>query len=120
MELFELSTWSELIFEALSIIVLGLSAFAMKRLTGWLKSKGIAEEIVAKEELALIVVGFVEQAYTYLEGEEKLKIAVATLADRMKQYGFNVNSDEIEELIEDAVHQMNDIWVDEIYNLEDV
>ena len=120
MELFELSTWSGLIFEVLSIIILGLSAFAMRRLTGWLKAKGIAEEIVAKEELAMIVVGFVEQAYAFFEGEEKFNLAVATLTARMKQYGFNINKSEIEELIEDAVNQMNDIWVDEIYDVENL
>ena len=120
MELFELSTWSGLIFEALSIIILGLSAFAVRRLTGWLKAKGIAEEIVAKEELAAVIVGFVEQAYGSLGGPEKFNIAIASLTARLKQYGFKINKSEIEELIEDAVNQMSDIWVDEIYNTEDL
>ena len=119
MELFELSTWSGLIFEALSIIILGLSALAVKALSNWLKMKGISEQIIAKEELAAVIVGFVEQTYYQLEGPEKFDIAVASLAARLKQYGLTIDADEIHELIEDAVLQMQDIWIETIYDDDD-
>ncbi len=117
MELFALETWSGVIFEALSIIVLGLAGLLINWITKYVKNSSTVQEILAKEELTMIVVNMVEQAYDYLDGEEKFNIAIARLAKLFKDYGLKIDEDEIHDLIEDAVGEIQAEWLDMIEDL---
>jgi LL-H family phage holin len=85
---------------------------AMSALFTYLKRKGIIEAIVAKEELAMIAVQFVEQAYKDFDGEEKFGAAMEYLSYSLGKYGLKISAAEMESLIESAVYEMKQAWFD--------
>lgn len=110
MELFSLELWSDIIVQAVSLLLLTLVTLATRSLMQWLHKKGVVETIVAKEELAMIAVGFVEQAYRNIGGAEKFEAAVGWMGDRLTENGIKAGPDEIGGLIEEAVRRMKQEW----------
>ena len=100
------------IAQAVIIILVALVGYIARAVVSWLNKKGIVEQIVAKEELALVAVQFVEQAYYRLSGPEKLDAAVSWLSEQLHLKGIKVDSGEIHALIESAVYELNSAWVD--------
>ncbi len=107
-----MADWSSLIFEVATIIFLALTSMAMQALFVYLKRKGVIEAIVAKEELAMIAVQFVEQAYKDFNGPEKFDAALEYLSFSLSKHGLKISAAEIESLIESAVYELNQAWCD--------
>ena len=87
-------------------------AFIRKRL-GVEGMQKIESELAVKQELALLAVRFVEQAYRDLHGEEKYNQAAQWLADRAGEAGLNVTAEEIKGLIEAALRAFKDEFGEE-------
>jgi LL-H family phage holin len=100
------------IAQAVIIILVALVGYVARAFVAWLNKKGIVEQIMAKEELALIAVQFVEQTYWRLSGPEKLNAAVEWLSKQLKAKNINVTPNEIHALIESAVYEMNSAWIE--------
>ncbi len=100
------------IAQAVIIILVALVGYIARAVVSWLNKKGIVEQIVAKEELALIAVQFVEQTYWRLSGPEKLDAAISWLSEQLYAKGIKVSSGEIHALIESAVYEMNSAWIE--------
>lgn len=116
--MFTMEIWGELIVQVVSIIVLALVGMATQALFAYLKNKGIVEQILAKEELAMIAVSFVEQVYVGFSGPQKFDAAVGWLADRMNQAGLKTNESELAGLIEAAVYEIQSQWYEVIEDYE--
>ncbi len=108
MEIIDISAWSGLLFEALSLIVLAIVAAAARWIGTWARNNATIDAIMAQEELAMIVVNAVEQAYAHLDGPGKLDIAVAKLVKMLKNNNLKVTEEEVHDLIEDAVKTMRE------------
>jgi hypothetical protein len=63
-----------------------------------------------KRELAQTVVRGVEQAYSDLDGDEKLQKALNSLSDMLLEQGITVTELELRLLIEDAVGAFNNVF----------
>lgn len=87
-------------------------AFIRKRL-GVEGMQKIESELAVKQELALLAVRFVEQAYRHLHGEEKYNQAAQWLAKRAEEAGLNVTAEEIKGLIESALRAFKDEFGEE-------
>jgi LL-H family phage holin len=85
---------------------------AMQALFTYLKRKGVLDMISAKEELALIAVQFVEQAYQDFDGPEKFSAAMEHLSYSLGKHGIQISPAEMESLIESAVYEMKQAWFD--------
>ena len=116
--MFTMEVWGELIVQVLSIVILALVGMATQALFTYLKNKGVIEQILAKEELAMIAVNFVEQVYQGFSGPQKFDAAVGWLADRMNQVGLKTNPEELAGLIEAAVLEMQSNWYEVIADYE--
>ena len=105
-----------LVFQFLQVVLFPVIA---TYLVMWLKQKGVHEMIKSKEDLVLDAVQFAEQVYGHLDGREKYEVALVWASNRFKQYGFKVDPEEIEGLIEAMVNEIQSAWIDEIYEIED-
>ena len=63
-----------------------------------------------KREVAFTVVAFVEQAFSYLHGRDKLKKALETAASMLKNKGIEFSNAEMTVLIEAALAEFNDAF----------
>ena len=61
-----------------------------------------------KKEIAMLTVRYVEQVFTALHGKDKLEKAKSTFVDMLNEKGIKVSEDEINMLLEAAVHKMNE------------
>jgi len=107
-----MADWSSLVLEIATIVFLALTSMAMQALFTYLKRKGVIEAIVAKEELAMIAVQFVQQAYQDFGGEEKFGAAMEYLSYSLSKHGLKISAAEMESLIESAVYEMKQAWFD--------
>jgi len=107
-----MADWSSLVLEIATIVFLALTSMAMQALFTYLKRKGVIEAIVAKEELAMIAVQFVQQAYKDFSGEEKFGAALEYLSYSLSKHGLKISAAEMESLIESAVYEMKQAWFD--------
>lgn len=76
-------------------------------------AKRIAEKVLdtpVKQQLAKLVVQFVEQTYKHLHGADKLNAALATLADLLAQKKIKATAAEMKVLIEAAVAEFNEVF----------
>lgn len=90
------------------VAIVALVGFVTKRVTSFLKQKGIVANLQANKEFVKIVVNAVEQTYNTLGGEEKLNVAKLELVKLMNEKGLKISEKEIDTLIESAVKEMND------------
>jgi LL-H family phage holin len=104
--------WSGLLFEVFTIVFLAVTSMALQALFIYLKRKGVLDAIAAKEELALIAVQFVQQAYRDYNGPAKFDAAIEYLAYSLSKHGIKISATEMESLIESAVYEMNQAWLD--------
>lgn len=63
-----------------------------------------------KRDIAQTVVRGVEQAYSDLDGDEKLQKALNSLSDMLLEQGITVTELELRLLIEDAVGAFNNVF----------
>jgi len=103
--------WGSLLFEVFTIVFLAVTSMAMQALFVYLKRKGVLDMITAKEELALIAVQFIEQAYQEFEGPAKFDAAMEHLAYSLGKHGIKVSPSELESLVESAVYEMKQAWL---------
>ena len=61
-----------------------------------------------KKEIAMLTVRYVEQVFKTLHGEEKLNKAKSAFVKMLNEKGIKISDDEINMLLEAAVHQMNE------------
>ena len=76
-------------------------------------AKRIAERVLdtpMKQQLAKLVVQFVEQTCKNLHGAEKLNAALETLAELLAQKKINATAAEMKILIEAAVAEFNKVF----------
>ena len=76
-------------------------------------AKRIAEKVLdtpVKQQLAKLVVQFVEQTYKNLHGADKLNAALVTLADLLAQKKIKATAAEMKVLIEAAVAEFNEVF----------
>lgn len=61
-----------------------------------------------KKKIATLTVHYVEQVFKTLHGEEKLDKAKSAFVKMLNEKGIKISDDEINMLLEAAVHQMNE------------
>ncbi|MEG6615408.1 phage holin [Peptococcaceae bacterium 1198_IL3148] len=101
----------QIAYEVLAILIPALVALVaelVRRRLGTERIQKIQEELVAKQELAIIAVKFVEQAYMQLKGPEKYQQAAAWLAKQAQNHGIKLAEDEIKGLVEWALREIKD------------
>ena len=105
-----------LAYDILSILLPVLAVM----LAEWLRRKigverlaRIQQELETKQELSVLAVQFVEQAYRDLKGEEKYQAAARWLATQAIDRGINITADEIQGLIEAALRAFKDQFGEE-------
>ena len=110
----------ELLFDILKNILLVLSSALAAYLASWVKNK-IGKDLVEKSErelqmkkdLARITVGFIEQSYYYLNGQDKLSATSRWLESRFKDMGLKHSNYEIRGLIESALREFESSYREE-------
>lgn len=107
---------TQIVIAVLGLILTPLIGAAVKYLferIGTERLARIREELAAKQELADLAVRFVEQAYRDYKGDAKLQAACDWLADRAKEKGIALGSEEIRGLIEAALRLIKDEFGEE-------
>lgn len=95
----------EIIMNILPIILAGIGTF----LIGLIKTKySQYVNTDTKKEIAMLTVRYVEQVFKTLHGEEKLDKAKSAFVKMLNEKGIKISDDEINMLLEAAVHQMNE------------
>lgn len=95
----------EILMQIIPIILAGIGTF----LVGIIKAK--YTEYVntdTKKEIAMLTVRYVEQVFKTLHGGDKLKEAKSTLVKILNEKGIEISEDEVNLLLEAAVHKMNE------------
>jgi len=106
----------EFAFEFFALLGAGLAVLAVELIRqriGVEKMKQADIALNAKQELAMLAVKFVEQAYKDLHGQDKYGKAAEWLADRAKEYGLRITPDEVKGLIEGALRTFKDAFGEE-------
>jgi LL-H family phage holin len=93
----------------IAVFVIGV----LERKLGTEKMKQIESELAAKQELAILAVRFVEQAYKDLHGQAKYNHAAAWLSGRAMEVGLTISDQEIKGLIEAALRSLKDEFGEE-------
>lgn len=105
------------VIENILIILVTLAAgYAVAYLRKRLGVEGmqrIETELALKQELAMLAVRFVEQAFQDLKGEEKYNQAAEWLAERAGEIGLSITADEVKGLIEAALRAFKDEFGEE-------
>lgn len=97
-------TYGGEIIATIVTVVFGVLGFVAKNLVNtYLNDK-------RKQDIAKVVVRFVEQCYKELHGEEKLSAALNRAASIMMEKGIDFNVTEMETLIEAAVAEFNEAF----------
>lgn len=76
-------------------------------------AKRIAERVLdtpVKQDIAKIVVQFIEQAYKNLHGQDKLNAALMTLSQMLAEKKIRASEEEMIVLIEAAVAEFNEVF----------
>jgi LL-H family phage holin len=94
----------------LAPILVALLAEYLRRKIGVERLKAIQEELVAKEDLVLIAVQFVEQAFKNAGGEEKLNEALIWVLNEAGKRGIKVSEAEIKGMIESCLRAFKDVY----------
>ena len=100
---------TKIAMDVLAILIPALCIFIielLRRKLGIEKLKQIDSEIIAKQELAILAVQFVQQFYEELDGESKYYEASEWLSKQLKGKGLNFESDEIRGLIESSLKML--------------
>lgn len=90
------------------IFITAMMGIATRKVTQFLNEKGIIEKMHKNRELVNTVVTAVEQAYSNLNGEEKLNLAKLEAVKLMSEKGIKISEKEVELLIESVVKEMKD------------
>ena len=96
----------EVLIELIPIVIAAIGTFII----GIIKAK--YTEYVntdTKKELAMLTVRYVEQVFKALHGDEKLQKAKSAFIKVLNEKGIKISEDEVNILLESAVHQMNEI-----------
>jgi len=88
-----------LLFTVITVLIGMIGA----RLTGYLKKKGVLQQIENNKELVRIVVDAVEQSYQFFDGAEKFEMAKQNALTLLNEKGITITENELELLIESAV-----------------
>lgn len=94
----------------LAPILVALLAEYLRRKIGVERLKAIQEELVAKEDLVLIAVQFVEQAFKNAGSEEKLNEALIWVLNEAGKRGIKVSEAEIKGMIESCLRAFKDVY----------
>ena len=101
----------ELLYEfSLEIVVL-VGIFVIRFAFTYL---GKRFEIVEQKELARAAVRFTEQVFHDLDGPAKFKVAKERLAELAEERGIFVSDEAARLFIEEAVHEMKEVFVAEL------
>lgn len=92
------------IIGGLLVVLFGIFGMVAKRITERVLDTPM------KQQLAKLVVQFVEQAYKHLHGEDKLDAALMALAGLLAEKKINASADEMRILIEAAVAEFNEVF----------
>jgi hypothetical protein len=98
----------EAILNLAIILLTGLVGYVAKHATSYFKKKGLVSQIESHKQLARLVVGGVEQAYSQLHGKEKLNVAKIEFIKLAQAKGIKVSEKELDIVIEAVVKEMND------------
>ena len=102
--------------QAIAILVPALCLMLielMRRRLGLENVKKIQAELKTKQELAVMVVKFVAQAYQDLNGVQKYNQAALWLTNQVQALGFKTTPTEIKGLIEAALRNIKDVLGEE-------
>jgi LL-H family phage holin len=103
--------WIKIAMDVLAVLIPALVALFMeylRRQLGTEKLKQIQNELILKQDLAILAVKFIEQAVKEAKGEEKYLQAADWLSIQLAQHGIKVSSDELRGLIESALRTIKD------------
>lgn len=106
----------QLMFDVLKIVLPVLGVMLVRYIFSKVdidKQDKIKSIIENKKDLAMIAVRFVEQVYKDIDGEEKFHHAFEWVASAFEKYGYPVDADEIEGLIEATLRQMKDEFTEQ-------
>jgi LL-H family phage holin len=89
-------------------VLIGLLAEYVRRKIGIERLKAIQEELVTKQDLAMIAVQFIEQAYYKSDGPTKLNEAMLWFIQEAGKRGIKVTDEEVRGLIEASLRAIKD------------
>lgn len=105
----------DLVWQVLTVILVGMAGLVVDALRQYLKSKAgkelaekVNQTIAGKEWIIKLVVEGIQQGYEEMDGEGKLKVAKEEVAKLFQKYGFDVDVEEINRLIEAMYKEMKD------------
>lgn len=102
------------ILSALGTILVALSGYIAQKIAVYLKQKGIQESLSNKEYLVRWAVMGIEQVYKHEDGAKKFSYAKKEAIDLFRKNGLEVDSEELDLLIESVVNSVTDA-VKEVY-----
>ena len=105
--------WTELIQQILLIVITAVVPVLTAAFTGYLKRRGIMEQLQEKRVLVARGVEFAEQAFQDLGGHDKYNVAIAWISDRLTEAKIPFSEDEVRGLIDSAVWEMKNVWIEE-------
>jgi hypothetical protein len=103
--------WVKIAMDVLAVLIPAFVALFMeylRRQLGTEKLKQIQNELILKQDLAILAVKFIEEAFKQLKGEEKYEQAAIWLSMQLKQYNIVVAPEELRGLIESALRSLKD------------
>lgn len=99
-----INTYGVEIIVTLLVTLFGIFGMVAKRITERVLDTPM------KQQLAKLVVQFVEQAYKHLHGADKLSAALVTMSDLLAQKKIHATEAEMRVLIEAAVAEFNEVF----------
>lgn len=95
------------VLNLLAVLVTAMVGVVTKRVTEYLKEKGVINKIQAKEASVMIAVDAVEQIARNEKVPDKFKAAESMAIDLLNKQGIKITETELEAFIESAVAEMN-------------
>ncbi len=102
--------WNQFIQEVLMVIITGLAGAVTLMVKNYLKDRKVLDWLDKKEMLAAKGVEFARQAYTDLEAEQQVKVALRWVAEELTDLGIHYTEDEITGLVRAAIYEIEHIW----------
>ncbi|MGO2084280.1 MAG: phage holin, LLH family [Vagococcus sp.] len=91
----------------LAVLITAMVGVMTKRVTQYLKDKGVVATLQAKETSVLIAVDAIEQIARNEKVPDKFKSAKRMAIEFLNEQGISVSDAELEALIESAVAEIN-------------
>lgn len=104
-----------MLFEAITQLIIVLIAIAVSGVTSWLKAKkqesinrGQKEEVLLIERIVFNAVEYAQQKFKESNGSVKFDAALDKIQSELSRYGINITDNQLEMFMESAVKSMKE------------